>query len=184
MVVLVIIGITSALAVLQRGNANEQLKRQNVARELKVAFERSRFDSVKRRGQNGTPDKRARVDVSENLFTLWTDTDKDGEPETSERLTTNLPTGVVINRYDGIALPVTVTFDMRGEISNATSAQFRVCNVTCSNATAATSDIVIVTPTGTVNLLTGDTTPPTFTPPSPSTVSTTAGINPDVVVTP
>ena len=42
-VVLVIIGIISTFAFMQRGSANEQFKRQNVARELKVAFERARF---------------------------------------------------------------------------------------------------------------------------------------------
>ena len=38
LVVIVIISVVASLALMQRGNANEQFKRQNVARELKVAY--------------------------------------------------------------------------------------------------------------------------------------------------
>ena len=49
LVVMVIITIVASIALMQRGSANEQLKRQNAATQLKNAFERARFDSVKRR---------------------------------------------------------------------------------------------------------------------------------------
>ena len=49
LVVCVIIAIIAGFALMQRGGANEQFQRQNVARELKFALERARFDSVKRR---------------------------------------------------------------------------------------------------------------------------------------
>ena len=51
LVVIVVISILAGFALLQRGNANEQLRRQNAAQQLKVAFERARFDSVKRRAE-------------------------------------------------------------------------------------------------------------------------------------
>ena len=41
LVVVSIISIVSAIALMQRGSANNQFQRQNIARELKVAFERS-----------------------------------------------------------------------------------------------------------------------------------------------
>ena len=58
LVVILIISIVAAMAIMNRGSADEQFKRQNLARELKVAFERARFDSVKRRAEGAT---RARV---------------------------------------------------------------------------------------------------------------------------
>ena len=54
LVVIVIIAIVASVALMRRGSANEQFQRQNASRELKTAFERARFDSVKRRADGGS----------------------------------------------------------------------------------------------------------------------------------
>lgn len=182
LVVIVIIGIVSAIAVMNRGQANEQFKRQNVSRELKVAFERARFDSVKRRAQSSPNDYRARVDVNSNSYTLTTFKDVAGTP-TAQTVTTALPSGIAIARYDGGTLPLTVNFNMRGETGAGSVPQFRICNNACSGPfTNATSDIVIVTPTGTINLLAGGSGLPSFGLPGGTSVPTTSGVNPDAVL--
>lgn len=186
LVVVVIIAIVAALALMQRGSANEQFQRQNAARELKVAFERARFDSVKRRARpplnDGDPDPRAHVVVNYDSFVLWTDSDGDGIPATGEAVTTTLPAGVVNAKYGGDSLPLTVTFTMRGEATSLSTPQFYVCNISCSSPTDANANIVLVTPTGTVNLLAGGASLPTFGVPTGTNVPVTTGINPDTIL--
>jgi prepilin-type N-terminal cleavage/methylation domain-containing protein len=169
MVVIVIIVIVATLALMQRGSANEQFQRQNVARELKVALERARFDSVKRRTNC---DQRARVVTTTNSFTLVTDKNQDGDvSDAGDSVVTNLPAGIVID------VSTTINFNMRGEATSPTSQVIRVCNISCNSPTAANSDLLIVTPTGTVNLLSGNESPPTFGVPGGTAVSSTTGIN-------
>jgi len=185
MVVLLIISVVAAIAIMNRGSANEQFKRQNVARELKVAFERARFDSVKRRAEGAD---RAQVVVNADSFTLITDVNQDGDLlDSVDSATTNFGGQGVSISDDGTNLPVTVTFDKRGEVSHTDDPVFLVCNGTCafSNDRSANANIVLVTPTGTVNLLAGGTDLPTFGDPAGFTnISTTTGVNPDVVVLP
>src|SRR4051812_47613630 len=80
MVVIVIIAIVAAIALMQRGSADEQFKRQNVARNLKTAFERARFDSVKRRADSSSIPAvpLAAVQIEATRFTLATDANQDG----------------------------------------------------------------------------------------------------------
>src|SRR5690606_12428047 len=85
MVVIVIIVIVATLALMQRGSANEQFQRQNVARELKVALERARFDSVKRRALPP-----AKVEVRPDRFILTTYRIDAGAP-VAENVETLLP---------------------------------------------------------------------------------------------
>lgn len=179
LVVIAIIAVVATLALMQMGTADTQFKRQNVARELKVAFERARFDSVKRHasGPNpaGTP-MPATVIVDTNSYTLNTDSDRDG---TYETLVTNVATqNVAIAGYGATTVPVTVIFDKRGEVTTTGGEpQFLVCNVDCLSPTSANANLVLVTKTGTVNLLGGNATPPSFTSPSVTSVSNTAGIS-------
>lgn len=188
MVVIVIIVIVATLALMQRGSANEQFQRQNVARELKVALERARFDSVKRRAVDNTAgggvDQRAKVVVNANSFVLWVDTDGDGEPAAAESVQYPFPTGVTASTYSTGTLPETLHFSMRGEAISSGSSHFMVCNGTCGTApgTSADTNIVLVTPTGTVNFLAGGSSIPTFTNPSVTSVSNSTGIRPDVVL--
>lgn len=181
LVVMVVIAILAGFALMQRGSANEQFKRQNVAQELKSAFERARFDSVKRRAVGSG--QVAQVTITPASYTLRTyNNDVNGLP-VATNVVTNLPSGVVIGRYDGTTLTSQdVAFDMRGETSSSPAPQFRVCNVSCSSPDNSNSNIVIVTPTGTVNLLPGGSTLPTFGAPAVTSVSNSTGINPDAVV--
>ena len=182
LVVIVIISVVAAFAIMNRGSADEQFKRQNVARELKVAFERARFDSVKRRAEGAN---QAHVVVDAGTFTLVTDVNQDGDTlDAVDSLTTNFAGQNISISSDGTSLPVTVTFDKRGETTYTDDPVFLVCNGSCtfSNDTSANANIVLVTPTGTVNLLPGGSALPTFGVPTITNVSTTAGVNPDVVL--
>jgi prepilin-type N-terminal cleavage/methylation domain-containing protein len=181
LIVIVIIAIVVSLALMQRGSANEQFQRQNIARQLKVAFERARFDSVKRRSVGGSAPQ-AYVTVTPASFTLRTyNTDVNGAAVASDQVT-SLPSGIVIGHYDGSALVShEVDFNMRGETPSSPAPQFFVCNNSCSSPSNATANIVLVTPTGTVNLLPGGSTIPTFTSPTITNVSGGAGINPVIV---
>lgn len=166
LVVCVIIAVIASLAIMQRGSANEQFQRQNVSRELKYAFERARFDSVKRRAEGS---ERAQVIVSSDRFTLRADTNLNSAG--LEDVVTLLPPNISIARYEGGSGDVSITFDRRGETSTAgaTNPIFLVCNDTCSAATDTTSNanIVLITATGTVNMLAGGVEPqPSFTPPT------------------
>lgn len=181
LVVVIIISIVAAIALMQRGSANEQFQRQNVARELKVAFERARFDSVKRHAEGAGP---ATVVVNTGSYTLTTDLNQDGTFQTAETVTTDL-TGpnITIAGYMSMTLPVTVTFNKRGEAAAAdgnglVNPQFYVCNGTCPQTpSASNANIVLVTPTGTVNLLAGNATPPTFANANVTSVPTGTGIS-------
>lgn len=189
MVVALIIIIVATIAFLNAGTANAQFQRQNVTRQLKAALERARFDSVKRRAVNDN--QKASVTVSGSSFVLRTDVDLNGlTTDAGDVATVFADAGITIQRYDGAAFSASnekVAFNMRGEVPTSPPAQFLICNGTCPAVASLTpdiADILIVTPTGTVNLLPG--TPgalPTFTDPTLSgSTSATADINPDVTV--
>src|SRR6478672_3350779 len=115
LVVMVIITIVASIALMQRGSANEQLKRQNAATQLKNAFERARFDSVKRRPDD-LPAAQAKVDISVNGYTLTTDLDLNGVLTSSDdRVTDLIPQRIQIKDYNGGFLPKTVYYNKRGE---------------------------------------------------------------------
>jgi prepilin-type N-terminal cleavage/methylation domain-containing protein len=180
MVVTVIIAIVATVAIVYQSGADKQYQRQNGSRQLKEAFERARFDSVKRRADGTEP--YAQVEVRTDRFILTTYTKESNGTATARIKETILPSGVVINHYSSGTLPMTVTFDRRGETAGGIP-QFRVCNSTCSSPTRETSDILLITPTGTVNLLTGDSSIPNFNNPSlNSNVGSGDGINNKVVM--
>ena len=168
-VVMVVIAVIVGFALLQRGGADEVFKRQNAAQGLKSALERARFDSVKRRADAGAI--QAKVLVNATSFTLTTDRDQDGVLNATDDQVTDISgLNVVIAGDVGATLPVTVTFNQRGEASAADASVdvaplFWICNVSCSAPTVTNSNILLVTPTGTVNLLPGGAAMPTFSPP-------------------
>lgn len=183
LVVMVIIAIVSTIALFNRGSANEQFQRQNIARELKVAFERARFDSVKRRAD--TSGVQAMVDVTANSFTLRTDTDQNGTLDAADDRVTDFAAQNI-----SISSSVTIYFNRRGEPVDIngvvlTNVLFLVCNGTCpalGSENTANANIVLVTPTGTVNLLTGGSPVPSFSAPSITSVPTDSGIDSDVII--
>jgi prepilin-type N-terminal cleavage/methylation domain-containing protein len=181
MVVIVIIGVIAALALMPRGSADTQFKRQNVAQQLKVALERARFDSVKRRAQ-ASPDVRATVVIDTSSYALTTyPINGSGTPTLNTLTTSTSGQNVVMSGNNSITLPFTVYYNQRGEPVDSAgvsiSASFYVCNVSCSSPTNANANLLIVTPTGTVNLLGGGSSVPNFNAPSITNVSPTNSIN-------
>jgi hypothetical protein len=169
---------------MQRGSANAQFKRQNVALQLKTAFERSRFDSVKRRA---TGSDVAKVVVNAGNFTLWTDKNLNGTPESTETDYTDFSgQSIVISGIGGITLPYTIYYNQRGEAvdsgGTSISPAFYVCNTSCSSPGASNANLILVTPTGTVNLLGGNASIPNFPNPSESNIPGATGVNPFVTV--
>jgi prepilin-type N-terminal cleavage/methylation domain-containing protein len=187
MVVVLIIVVIASIAFMSPARTNEQLKRQNAARDLKTAFERARFDSVKRRadssGSPSVPHAYVRVD-SATQFTLVTDNNSDGDlTDALDTVVTTLPAGITI--ASDLTIPATISFDRRGEPSVA-DVSFVVCHGTCdfSNDTPAIANVIHVTPTGTVNMLPGGSTVPTFTAPNVSNVNTSTSIRSETYVAP
>jgi prepilin-type N-terminal cleavage/methylation domain-containing protein len=186
LIVVAIISVVASLAMMQRGSANEQFQRQNVARELKVAFERARFDSVKRRanpsGSPAVPD--AYVYVELNQFTLFTDVNQDGDvSDPEDSVLYPFPPNVSVTPRDGLALPATISFNRRGEPS-VTDSTFLVCNNTCdfNNDTSANANIVHVTATGTVNMMSGGSTVPTYAAPNVQVIPGSNSIRDDTII--
>jgi hypothetical protein len=187
-VVIVIISVVTTVALLQYTSPKRQFSRQNVSRELKVALERARFDSVKRRAdvQAG----QARVVIAANSFTLGIDKDKNGTVESSENVVNSFPGQGIAISGNNFSVPLTVYFNQRGEVDARDASnnplsivpQVLICSGNCSTANSGNSDLLILTPTGTVNLLGGGSTVPTFAPPPVSTIGGTADVNPMVTV--
>lgn len=165
LIVFVVIGVLSAIAIPNLMNANGGLQRQNVARQLKSYFERARFDSVKRNAFNS--DELAKVVInSSTSFSLALDTNYNGRIENTE--ISNMPfangNGVKIVG-NNLIFPVTITFNNRGQAkaidgtNTAISPVFTVCEKNCTSATAdpSNSETLWVSPTGNVDLVkTGD----------------------------
>ena len=189
LIVIIIIGVVCTFALMNRGSANEQFQRQNIARELKVAFERARFDSVKRRADGTVP--QANVVINATSFKLVTDANMDGDlADANDSVTTDFGgQNIIISNFSGnsvaaITSPLTVTFNQRGEPSvvGGGSPTYLVCNTDCSSRGDDDTNIVLVTPTGTVNMLPGGDTPPTFAAPGVSTVPTSTAIRSETIV--
>lgn len=182
LVVVVVIAVVFAAALVQFQAPRAQFSRQNVSRGLKVALERARFDSVKRRADVQTA--QARVVISSTSYKLGLDKDKDGTVETSEMVTTSFSGQNISITGSGMTLPVTVYYNQRGEVmavdgvGTAVTPIFRVCLGDCSTPTNANSDLIIVTPTGTVNLLSGSSSAPSFAAPTVTSVSSDTDVEP------
>jgi prepilin-type N-terminal cleavage/methylation domain-containing protein len=169
LVVVIIVVLIATFAMMSGATANKLLEMQNGSRELKVAFERARFDSVKRRADGS---ELANVELRSDRFILTTYVG--GTPNVQ---TTMLPQGVSIEHYLSATLPMTIYFNWRGETSGGVP-QFRVLESQTSQ-----SEIVLVTATGTVNLLPGASSIPSFSNPSLSGgTSNTASINNSAVI--
>jgi Tfp pilus assembly protein FimT len=151
MVVALVIIIVASIAFMNGGSANPQLQRQNAARQLKEAFERARFDSTKRRADGNALRPFASVEVRANGFTLHTFVDADANPNTAPVARDQefpIANGITIEHYASgtLSTPMTITFERRGAPTG--DPRFRITENSYS-----TSEVVIVTPTGTVNLV-------------------------------
>lgn len=191
LIVLVVLGILLALAVTQFGRSRENLNRQNIAREFKVSLERARFDSVKRRASACSDMSRVTINDGTS-FSVSTDLNQNGQldlpGETQNYTFSGL--GDVNLIGNGVALPVTIRFDERGRaflqgdcdplsIPTSTVPLFFFCNGTCTAATANSqnANAIYISPSGTVAMLTGDSSVPTFSDPSVANVNTGTGVD-------
>ena len=184
LVVIVIIAVLTGFAVMQQSSASSSFRRQNAARELKTAFERARFDSVKRRA-DGASVPFANVYVEATQVRLTTDANQNGLIDGSDSTVTQLPANITIAPRTGLSLPLTVSFNRRGEPDIA-DPSFVVCNGTCdfSNDTPSNANIVYITATGTVNMLPGGSNVTAFATPQVQTVPGGTSIRTETYVSP
>jgi prepilin-type N-terminal cleavage/methylation domain-containing protein len=187
-VVLVIVAIMATFAILALGSSTKNLSRQNVSKEFKVALERARFDSIRRRASTCTD--MARVEInSATSFNIVTDINQNGviDAESDTRTVDFSSTSLVEIVDDAPTYPVIIRFDERGYTSSGTcdsetpvDTPTIFCEVPCSfdTATALNSNVVFVSPTGTAAMLAGGDSIPTFSDPTNSTVEATANMNP------
>jgi prepilin-type N-terminal cleavage/methylation domain-containing protein len=194
LIVLVVLGILVTFAIARFGSASGNLDRQNIAREFKVFLERARFDSIKRRA-NVCSDM-SRVTITDaTTFALSIDLNQDGtlQPATETRTISLGSQSNVKIVGNGVTLPITIRFDERGHSflysDCAASPDANVplvyfCNGTCTSATATSqnANVIFVSPTGTVAMLPGNETMPSFSAPTVSNVTTNANVNPRLTV--
>jgi Tfp pilus assembly protein FimT len=190
-IVILIVGILVALALARFSNANQNFNRQNIVKEFKVSLERARFDSVKRRPNSDACSDMSGVTINASSFTLMIDLNQNGRLDAGENQQVNFS-----NRSDvqivpnGVTLPLTIKFDQRGRafLNDCSPSSTPTANVPllffCSGAcTAATvnaenADVLFVSPTGTVAVLNGGESTPTYADASVSNVASNSQINP------
>ena len=192
-VVILIVTILVTFAVASFRSAGSNLDRQNVAREFKISLERARFDSVKRRAS--VCEDMSGVTINETSFTLAIDMDNDGALSDTEvrhvELDGRSDVTIVPN---GVTLPLTIKFDQRGQaflndcdpasIPTATIPLLYFCNGECTTETAnaENSNVIFVSPAGTVAMLYGGEGMPEFEEPDVATVPYDENINPLLAV--
>lgn len=189
LVVVVVISVLIGFAIIQRGSTDQILRRQNAAQELKSSLERARFDSVKRRADVSSA--QANVVITATSVTLTTDRDMNGVLDAADQQVRDFAGSNIVFAGDHVmTFPITVSYNQRGE-ATATDAGgpvepvFLVCNSSCDSPDVNNSNILLVTPTGTVNLLPGGTALPTFSPPGGiSTIPPSNSINNSAAITP
>lgn len=155
LIVLVIIGVVTTIALMQMGTAKTDFERMRIAREFKIYLERARFDSVKRRPSAGN--QMARIIVNgPSSFTAVYDIDGDGTLLPTESRVVNFAdrTNSVIQVSDAWSYPVTVRFDRRGHITTVDGANNAVTPLfsICSDCSASSPDVtrISVSSSGTV----------------------------------
>jgi prepilin-type N-terminal cleavage/methylation domain-containing protein len=189
LVVIVIISIIVVFAVAQFGNSADSFETENIARELKVRFERARFDSVKRRPANVVDMSRVVIN-NETSFSYSMDSNQNNQLETSETQTVDFSgrTNIKILQ-NGMNFPVTVIFDRRGHITATDglgaeiNPAFTVCN-NCTSETANNSNALIValSATGTVSMYHWDESPPDLHDPTVTTIGSNTDIDPMIAI--
>lgn len=193
MIVVLIMTVIVTFAIISFGTSKPKFNRQNLARQLKIALEHARFNSVKRRASD--PAKQASVVINSNSFSLTADDDGNNTFSAGETTTTSLTNQDLSILADNMTFPVTIKFNYRGEITatwaggTSSNPQFLVCNGVCdtgvfSTANTSKANRVLVSPAGTVDLLAGTDPVPGFQGPGVSNISTNTNIKVDVVITP
>lgn len=188
-IVLVVAGILVTFAAARLGNSQNNLKRQNIARELKVSLERARFDSVKRRPSQESEMSSVVIDSS-SAFTVRTDLNQNGVIDASE--TKQISFSGTVTRIIGnnLALPMTVRFNRFGQIIVRNSAGVLISPpdlIICENCTLATADVsnantISISPTGTVSMSAGSQTQVSVSDPDVTNVDQNTEIKSSVTV--
>lgn len=194
LIVVAVIGILVTFAVLSFGSSSANLERQNIAREFKVALERARFDSVKRRAETCSEMSKVTI-TSPKSFEWSTDMNQDGKLDANEIRKVELAgQSDVMMVGAGISFPpeVTIRFDNRGQArlnDCVTPAPTNIplmyfCNGTCDETTANAdnANVIFISRTGTVAMMTGDSVSPTFDEPELSSVDNVNGVNPMLAI--
>lgn len=192
-IVLVIVVVLVTFAIASFRSAGSNLDRQNIAREFKVSLERARFDSVKRRAS--VCSDMSGVTINDTSFTLMIDMDNDGTLAGHEIRQVDLAgRSDVTIAPNGVTLPLTIKFDQRGQaflndcdpasIPTASIPLLFFCNGACTpdTANAENSNVIFVSPAGTVAMLYGGETMPTFDEPTVTEVPADENINPLLAV--
>ena len=186
LIVLVMIGILTSIALMQLGSSRVDLQRQRMAREFKIYLERARFDSVKRRAEG--PANTAKVVLNgPTSFTVSLDFDGDGTLLPGETRTVDFAdrTDARIRVSDAWSYPVSLAFDRRGLVTtvdglgNTVTPLFTICS-DCSDASPDITRISVST-SGTVAELRAGQDPQTL-PAPPSANQTTPTTNCYVLV--
>lgn len=142
LIVLVVIGVLSSLAVLQLRGARTNFERQRIVREFKNYLERARFDSVKRRAVTNA--EMATIVLSgPTAFSASLDFDESGTVSASETrqidFTARSTTRILV--ADTLNYPVTIRFDRRGHATtidsgnNVVNPVFKICGDCSTNST-------------------------------------------------
>jgi prepilin-type N-terminal cleavage/methylation domain-containing protein len=190
LVVLAIAAVVTTYAITRTGSARINLNRQNIARELKISLERARFDSVKRRPSQESEMSYVIV-TGATSFTVTLDLNQNGALDASDTRQVNFPDSSVKIVGSDVVFPMTIKFDRHGHTiaTNGINASidapvFFICeNCTADSALNSTnSNLVTISPTGTVAMLNGGQTPATVQNPTVSSVSQSADINSLVTV--
>ena len=161
-IVLIVAVILATFAVAQLGNSQNNFKRQNIARELKVYLERARFDSVKRRPFSENEMSRIIVENASS-FTVRTDLNQNGAIDASDIRQIDFSHTTTRIVGDGLVFPMTVSFNRFGQIVVRNGAGIQISPpplILCDNCSATTANVensntILISATGTVAMLPG-----------------------------
>ena len=187
LIVLSIAAVVTTFSVGLFASSKSNINRQNAARQFKNFLERARFDAVKRRATAG---QYSVVKVlSSTSYSYAIDSNQNGTIDSGETTVVDLSrSGVTIAANS--SFPMTISFDQRGQATTVDSssalatALFYFCNGSCTSATSndQNSNIIYVSATGTVAMMKGGTTLPTFSNPSVTSVAANTTVNPMLAV--
>lgn len=189
LIVLVILGVLTTLAVLGFSGAKVDLERQAVAREFKVYLERARFDSVKRRAAIPANQANLRF-TSPSSFTAQIDFDADGVLSPAEVRVVDFSQRSkiqIVVSDAGLSYPITLRFDQRGQVTatdslgGAVNPVFTICSGSNCSLSSPNTTVIALSATGTVAILKNGQTPSAA--PTPVISNTSPTLNCYVLIT-
>jgi prepilin-type N-terminal cleavage/methylation domain-containing protein len=188
--VLGVLAVLVGLALFSFTGSKVDFQRQAIARELKIYLERARFDSVKRRAALDA-DQANIVLHGPSAFTAKIDFDGDGVLRSNESRLVDFRqrsgTQIVVSNT-GLAYPVTIRFNQRGQVSvkddlgvTVDPVAFTICSATNCSPTSPERTLITVSPSGTVAVFRDGQMPPPA--PTPVISNVTPTLNCYVLIT-